>query len=128
MTPGPVPRVLADARRHWAICCVLAVAAALMLTGLGHDHLWADEGDTAVLGRSILQFGVPTAWDGVTFTDSDYGTRLTDDFVMVSHPWAQYYAVAAAFAVAGESAFAARLPFAISAGLASVGEVVSRPL
>jgi 4-amino-4-deoxy-L-arabinose transferase-like glycosyltransferase len=106
-------------RRHGALLGVAMAAAALLYTGLGRDYLWADEGDTAVLGRSILHFGVPTAWDGVTFTDSDYCTRLTDDFVMVSHPWGQYYAAAASFAVFGDTAFGARFPFALS-GLATI--------
>ena len=101
-------------RRHGALFGVAVAAAALLFTGLGRDYLWADEGDTAVLGRSILQFGVPTAWDGVTFTDSDLGARLTDDFVMVSHPWGQYYAAAASFAVFGDTAFGARFPFAVA--------------
>ena len=58
-------------REHWPIVVVLVVAAILLFTNLRMDRLWADEGDTAVLARSILKFGVPTAWDGVTFTDSD---------------------------------------------------------
>lgn len=102
-------------RRHWPLAAVLTVAAALVLTNLGRDHLWADEGDTAVLAASILDRGVPTAWDGVTFSDADYGKRLTRDFVMVSHPWLQYYVAAASFALLGETAFAARLPFALLA-------------
>jgi len=84
-----------------------------VFTGLQRDYLWADEGDTAVLARNILKYGVPTAWDGVTFTDSDFGSRLNDDFVMVSSPWLQYYVTAVSFALAGESTWAARLPFAL---------------
>jgi 4-amino-4-deoxy-L-arabinose transferase-like glycosyltransferase len=102
-------------RRHWPLAAILLVAAALVTINLGRDHLWADEGDTAVLAASILDHGVPTAWDGVTFSDADYGKRLTDDFVMVSHPWLQYYLVAGSFALFGETAFAARLPFALLA-------------
>jgi 4-amino-4-deoxy-L-arabinose transferase-like glycosyltransferase len=101
------------------VAAVLAAAAVLIFINLGRDHLWADEGDTAVLAASILDHGVPTAWDGVTFSDADYGKRLTDDFVMVSHPWLQYYVAAASFAVFGETAFAARLPFALL-GLATI--------
>jgi hypothetical protein len=100
-------------RPHAPLLAVLAVASALVFPNLGRDHLWADEGDTAVLAASILEHGVPTAWDGVTFSDADYGKRLTDDFVMVSHPWLQYYVTAASFAIFGETAFAARLPFAL---------------
>lgn len=109
-------------RRYWPLPGILAVAALLVFTNLGRDHLWADEGDTAVLAANILDHGVPTAWDGVTFSDADYGKRLTDDFVMVSHPWLQYYAVAASFALFGETAFAARLPFALF-GLATIALV-----
>lgn len=85
----------------------------LLFTNLRMDRLWADEGDTAVLAGNILKFGVPTAWDGVTFTDSDFGTRLNDNLVMVSHPWLQYYVTALSFALFGESTLAARLPFAL---------------
>lgn len=97
---------------HWPLAVVLAVAGVLVFTNLHLDYLWSDEGDTAVLAKSILKFGVPTAWDGVTFTDSDFGARLNDDFVMVSHPWLQYYVTALSFAAFGESALTARVPFA----------------
>jgi 4-amino-4-deoxy-L-arabinose transferase-like glycosyltransferase len=106
-------------RRHWPLVLIVALAAGLMLSRLGVNYLWEDEGDTAVLARTILQHGVPMAWDGVTFTAPDFGQRLTDDFVMISHPWLQYYAAAASFALFGASAWAARLPFAL-AGVVTV--------
>ena len=108
--------------RHWPLVAVLLVAGVLIFTRLGRDHLWADEGDTAVLASTILEQGVPSAWDGVTFTDSDFGKRVNDDLVMVSSPWLQYYVTAASFALFGESPFAARLPFAL-AGLATIALV-----
>ena len=98
---------------------LLALAAALILPNLGGPLLWADEGDTAVYARTILKQGLPRAWDGRTFTESDRGQRLNSRLVMVGTPWLPYYATAASFAVLGESAFAARLPFAL-AGIASV--------
>jgi 4-amino-4-deoxy-L-arabinose transferase-like glycosyltransferase len=104
---------------HWPIIALLALGAVLVLTNLGRDHLWEDEGDTAVLAANVLKTGVPSAWDGVTFTESDHGQRLNDDLVMVSHPWLQYYLTAGSFALFGQSAFTARLPFAL-AGLATV--------
>ncbi len=94
----PAPGV-ASRWRHWPLVAILVVAATLVFASLQRDYLWSDEGDTAVLAQSILKYGVPTAWDGVTFTDSDFGARLTDDFVMVSSPWLQYYVVAASFAI-----------------------------
>src|SRR2546430_272983 len=101
-------------RSHWPFAVLMAVALALVLVHLGSDYLWEDEGDTAVLASNILKYGVPKAWDGVTFIDSDKGARLNDDLVMVSHPWLQYYLTAASFLVFGENTLAARLPFALA--------------
>ena len=70
-----------------------------------------------MLASNILKYGVPKAWDGVTFIDSDRGARDNDDLVMVSHPWMQYYATAASFLVFGENTFSARLPFALAGWL-----------
>jgi hypothetical protein len=106
-------------RAHWPMALLTVAAAILLFTQLGRNYLWEDEGDTAVLARSILHHGVPVAWDGVTFSDPDYGQRLTSGFVMVSHPWLQYYAAAASFALFGETPWAARVPFAV-AGLATI--------
>lgn len=102
---------------HWPFVLLAALGLALLLTNLGSDYLWADEGDTAVLASSIVKFGVPKAWDGVTFTDSDKGARENDDLIMVSHPWVQYYVTAAAFLIFGETTFSARLPFALAGWL-----------
>ena len=104
-------------RSHWPFAILAALGLALLLTNLGSDYLWADEGDTAVLASNIVKFGVPRAWDGVTFTDSDKGARENDDLVMVSHPWVQYYVAAASFFVLGENTFSARLPFALAGWL-----------
>jgi hypothetical protein len=101
-------------RRHWPLLIVAAAGMALILTDLGSDYLWEDEGDTAVLALSVVKHGVPKAWDGVTFFDSDKGTRETENLTMVSHPWLQFYVTALSFRIFGESAFAARLPFALA--------------
>jgi len=104
-------------RRHWPFAILAALALALLITNLGSGYFWEDEGDTAVLASNILKFGVPKAWDGVTFTESDKGARLNDELVMISHPWLQYYLTAATFAVFGENNFAARLPFTLAGWL-----------
>src|SRR5260370_41740722 len=93
------------------------VGLALILSGLGRDYLWADEGDRAVFAENIIRSGVPKAWDGITFMDSDKGARLNRDLVMVTSPWLQYYTTAASFFVFGKSTFSARLPFAIAGWL-----------
>ena len=63
-------------RRHWSLVTLLAIAGILVFTNLGSDYLWEDEGDTAALAVNILKFGVPKAWDGAAFLDSDHGARL----------------------------------------------------
>lgn len=104
-------------KSHWPLAIVAILALSLALANLGSDYLWEDEGDTAVLAMSILKCGVPKAWDGTTFSDSDKGARVNDKLVMVSHPWVQYYVAAASFFLFGENTFAARLPFALAGWL-----------
>lgn len=106
-------------RRHRGLLAVLLLACPLLLANLGAPLLWSDEADTAVFARSIVRSGLPRAWDGTTFTDSDSGRRLASNLVMVGTPWVPYYVTAASFALLGESTFAARLPFA-AAGLATI--------
>ncbi len=103
-----------DLRQHTPFLIVAAIGAALIFTNLGSGYLWADEGDTAVLAHNIVKFGLPRAWDGKTFMDSDFGARVNSDLVMVSSPWLQYYVTAASFALFGETTFAARFPFALA--------------
>ena len=102
---------------HWSLLLVAAIGLVLIFTNLGANYLWADEGDTAVLASNILKFGVPKAWDGTTFTDSDYGARENQQLVMVTTPWVQYYTAAASLLIFGKNTFAARLMFAIAGWL-----------
>jgi len=104
---------------HWPLAVIALLAAVFIFTNLGTDYLWEDEGDTAALAVNILKFGVPRAWDGATFLDSDHGARLNRDMVMVTHPWVQYYVAAGSFLLFGQDTFAARIPFAF-AGWASI--------
>jgi 4-amino-4-deoxy-L-arabinose transferase-like glycosyltransferase len=113
-----------DWRRSAPLGAILALAAYLIFFDLGGPWLWEDEGDTAAFARNVVATGLPTAWDGRNFLDSDYGFRVMPrlfghDLVMVGTPWLPFYAAAGSFALFGESNAAARLPFAI-ASLASI--------
>ena len=107
-------------RLHWPFAVLALIGLTLILFGLGKDDLWADEGDTAVFAKNIVQYGVPKAWDGIAFIDSDKGARLNNNLVMVTSPWLQYYATAASFFLFGKSTFSARLPFAIAGWLTAL--------
>ncbi len=108
-----------DWRRGAPLLAVLALAVYLIFFDLGGPWLWEDEGDTAAFARNVVATGLPTAWDGRNFLDSDYGFRVMPrlfghDLVMVGTPWLPFYATAGSFALFGESNAAARLPFAIA--------------
>lgn len=117
-----VSDAFAGFRRHWAFLLVAAIGGALLFTNLGSGYLWADEGDTAVLASNIVKSGLPRAWDGITFMDSDFGARVNSQLVMVSSPWLQYYVTATSFVLFGQNTFAARFPFAF-AGWLTLGVV-----
>src|SRR5437868_2376079 len=106
---------LTSLRQHWPFAIVALISAVFIFTNLGTDYLWEDEGDTAALASNILKFGVPKAWDGAAFLDSDHGARLNRDLVMVTHPCVQYYLAAGSFLLFGQNTLAARLPFAFGA-------------
>jgi hypothetical protein len=115
------------------LVAVLALALFPLFYDLGGPLLWEDEGDTAAFAQRIVATGLPTAWDGRTFLDSDYGFRvaprlLGHDFVMIGTPWLPFYTAAGSFALFGESTFAARLPFALAslATLALLYALVAR--
>jgi len=114
---------LAQLRRvptsHPALLAIALLALFPLFGNLGAGTLWADEADTAVFARTIVETGLPRAWDGTTFTDSDAGRRLTSDLLLVGTPWAPYYIAAASLALFGSTSFAARLPFAL-AGLGTL--------
>lgn len=106
--------------RKGAAPLVLAMVAALVLfLGLGKIAFWGDEAETAILGRNTLAQGVPMAWDGRNLVES-LGIGFNNRLTWNQQPWAQFYLVAGAFAVFGESTAAARLPFAAAAWLAIV--------
>src|SRR5260370_9045097 len=108
-----VSNAIVTLRLHWPFAILAALGLALLLTNLGSGYLWADEGDTAVLAANIVKWGIPKAWDGVTFVDSDKGARLNHDLVMVTNPWLQYYLTAASFSALGENTFSPCSPFAM---------------
>jgi hypothetical protein len=94
---------------------VILVAAVLVLVRLDQRLLWVDEAETALLARSILVHGVPTAWDGRNLVSQEVGQEYGADHVWRWTPWLEKYLTAASFAVLGESTFSARAPFALLA-------------
>ncbi|MGH0032357.1 MAG: hypothetical protein ACQGVC_21400 [Myxococcota bacterium] len=103
-----------DARDR-AICLALcALAAALTLPALGAQPLWQDEAQTALVSRTILDGGLPRGTDGTNFFSQELGKEYAADHLWRWHTWLSFYVTAASLALLGETALAARLPFALA--------------
>ena len=100
----------------WLIA-ILLTSCALLLIHLGNGRLWQDEAETAVLGKNILRFGYPRAFDGVNRLNPGLAVAKGDAWTY--HTWGSMYATAISFLLLGANTFAARLPFALM-GLASI--------
>jgi hypothetical protein len=101
---------------------ILAVAAFLLFYRLDHRPFWQDEAETACLARTILQSGLPQAFDGKNLISQEEGREFNSDYLWRWSPWLQLYLTAAAFRLGGVNTLAGRLPFACF-GLLGVGLV-----
>ena len=83
----------------WAAFLLVALLyGGLQLGSLGHPLFWQDEGETAMFGRRILEFGFPKVHgpEGVVYgmgVPLDVGTDLDRDAYRGSL-WGQYYVAA----------------------------------
>jgi len=93
------------------VVVLLVIAGVLLCSNLDNGYLWQDEAETALLARSTLKFGYPTAFDGknMVYEPTGYGPGAA----WIYNPWVSFYTLAGVFAVLGESTWVARLPFAI---------------
>ncbi|MBI3332944.1 MAG: glycosyltransferase family 39 protein [Candidatus Omnitrophica bacterium] len=107
-------------RSAWAdpwLIGLLLLAAALLLIGLKNGRLWQDEAETAVLGRNVLWYGYPRAFDGINWVNPALPQQR--GYAWTYHTWLPIYLAAGSFYLLGENSFSARLPFALI-GLAAV--------
>lgn len=123
MTRAPAVRelVMAGVRREasphwkkpdWGMGILLVIGAVLLCSNLENGYLWQDEAETALLARNTLRFGYPRAFDGrnyIEIASHGYGPGQA----WIYSPWLPFYLLAGVFAVAGESTWIARFPFAL---------------
>jgi len=103
---------MASRRRDWLIGLLLAAAAVLLLSNLDNGYLWQDEAETALVARNTLTFGYPRGTDGRNAIDiAPFGYGPGDAWIY--NPWLPFYLLAGVFALAGQSTWSARLPFAL---------------
>ncbi len=95
----------------------LLTAAVLLFTRLDNGRLWQDEAETAVLGKNILTFGYPRAFDGINRLNPSLTVK--ENYAWTYHSWLPMYLAAGSFALFGTDTWAARVPFALM-GLISI--------
>jgi hypothetical protein len=111
------PRVLGIASLYGALAAAVFFLAFCNLDG---RLFWGDEGETALLAKNILKFGVPKVDDGlnhISLHGDQYDAR---DGVWTWSPWLPDYLAAASFAVFGPTTWAGRAPFAFIGWLAVI--------
>jgi hypothetical protein len=92
---------------------ILLLGGFLLFWDLSGRCLWEDEAETALLGKNIIRFGLPYAYDGTNVVSQEIAREFGPDFLWRWSPWMQFYIAAASMFCFGATTLAARLPFAI---------------
>ncbi len=98
---------------------IVMLAAVLLFTHIGKESLWQDEAETALLGKNIMQFGLPIAYDGKNLVSQEAGMEFGKDYLWHWTSWGDKYLAALSMKLFGKTTFGARFLFAV-AGLLSV--------
>lgn len=98
---------------------VLLVAAYLCLVNLDYAALWHDEAPAAFFGKTLLQQGSITGWDGRNLVGGMNGRMLNEDLREVWPPL-MYVLNAAGFVVFGVNEIGARVVHAVI-GIVALG-------
>jgi 4-amino-4-deoxy-L-arabinose transferase-like glycosyltransferase len=99
---------------------ILLIASLLLFNlNLGNHYLWQDEAQTALIAKTVLQYGVPRGYDGINFLSQELGSEYGENYIWKWHTWFSFYLLAAFFKTFGSSTLVARLPFALF-GIGSV--------
>ena len=88
---------------------------------LDRFSLWQDEAETALLGKSILQNGLPYSFfDGKWVTQFANGQESTTNHLWHITPWLPFYLCALGLKIFGLNDWAARFPFALAGVLSAL--------
>lgn len=104
-----------SSRRFWIFSFLLiSFFAIAVFYRLDRFTLWQDEAETALLAKSILQKGIPTAFfDGKWVTQFYTGQESNEEHRWHTTPWLPFYIAAASFRIFGFTDWAARFPFGV---------------
>jgi 4-amino-4-deoxy-L-arabinose transferase-like glycosyltransferase len=99
------------------VAAAVLLSFPLFLFGLGNTYLWQDEAQTALLARSIAQYGVPVVGEGAASLSAHMGADAGYRGIYFQISWLQGYLAAFSFWLFGESSWSARVPFALAGWL-----------
>jgi len=91
---------------------IFLIISILMLSNFSNIHLWDDEGETVLLAKNTVEFGVPKVYDGVNLV-SRVKNQFTSDFIWTWSSWLHIYVTSLSFLILGFSTFSARFLFVI---------------
>jgi 4-amino-4-deoxy-L-arabinose transferase-like glycosyltransferase len=104
---------------HLFLVIVFCAALFLFLSNLGNQYLWEDEAETALISKTVLQYGIPKGYDGKNFFSQEGKISYGKNYIWALDPWLSYYLVAVFFKMFGVSTFTAKLSFSLF-GVATV--------
>ncbi len=110
-------------QRYKFLILIVIFSFILMFPNLGNRYIDGDEAITAMLGQSILENGMPYAYNDNQLIsqhdvsnlmyDTDINPRVTKENLWREQPWLYFYLEAGSFMLFGVNAFSARFPFAL---------------
>ncbi len=91
---------------------IFVIISILMLSNLSNIYLWDDEGETVLLGKNILSYGIPKVYDGKNLVARN-PQMFNSDFIWTWSSWLHLYIASLSFLIFGFSTFSARFIFVI---------------
>lgn len=76
---------------YFFIVILITVLAYGLFTNLGNTAFWEDEGETVQLGKTILKYGYPSAFDGRSLFIQEPGHYHTTNYARYGNPLLQFY-------------------------------------
>jgi hypothetical protein len=96
---------------RWLLPLLLIMSAGwLLLPNLGRHHLWQDEAQTALISKTVLDYGKPRGFDEKNSFSQELGAEYNQAGTYKWHPWLPFYFHALTFQWLGKSDWVARFP------------------
>jgi len=89
---------------------IFVIISILMVPNFSNMFLWDDEGETVLLGKNILLYGIPKVYDGKNLVARN-AEMFNSDFIWTWSSWLHLYISSLSFLFFGFSTFGSRFIF-----------------